>query len=66
MATQDKSIKSFTGARISNKQFKMYLATAKTPEERRAIKNLYLSEPLKVFAKNTEADDNALVTDLVK
>ena len=59
MAAQDKSIKSFIGSRISQKQYKLFLATAKTPEAKRAIKNLYLSEPLKVFAKNAEQADTA-------
>lgn len=62
MAKQDTSTKTFVGASISKKQFKRYLATAKTPAERAAIKSLYLSEPVKFYAKNVdvvEATDTA-------
>lgn len=54
----------FIGTRISAKQYKIFLATAKTPEERAAIKSLYLSPPLKFYSKNEEPEE--LKTDLIK
>ena len=66
MASQDKSVKSFIGTRISSKQFKMFLATAKTPAERKAIKSLCLGPPVQVFAKADVVEDNELKTDLIK
>lgn len=64
---QDKSIKTFVGSNISKKQFKTFLANAKTPAERRAIKNMVLGEPVKFFGKNVEAEDaNELKTNLTK
>lgn len=65
MAKQDSSIKTFSTRNVSTKQFKLYLATAKTPAERKAIKNLYLSEPLKFYGKQAVEDDT-LQTDLPK
>lgn len=60
-----KETKTYVGSRVSTKQYKRFLATAKTPEERRAIKSLYLSEPVKVFSKADAAEEaNPLVTDL--
>lgn len=66
MATQDKSIKSFIGTRISKKQYKHFLASAKTPEERRAIKDMVLGEPVKFYGKQIDQEENPLQTDLIK
>ena len=60
----DKSIKSYSGVRVSTKQFKRHLASANSSVEKQAIKNLYLGEPLKVFAKNMDNEDSSLVTDI--
>jgi hypothetical protein len=63
---QKENSNGFIGARISNKQYKIMLANATRPEERRAIKNLVLGEPVKVYTKDSEVDTNELKTDLIK
>jgi hypothetical protein len=65
MAQKENSGNGFIGTRISTKQFKIMLANATRPEERRAIKNLVLGAPVTVYAKDAEVD-NELKTDLIK
>lgn len=63
--TSKKEIKTFVGKRVSMKQYKLLLATAPTREAQRAIKRLWLSEPVKIFAKsNDEPDNSGVETDL--
>ncbi|WEM34447.1 hypothetical protein [Xanthomonas phage X1] len=62
---EKKDTKTYVGARISTKQFKRYLATAPTPEAKRAIKSLYLSEPVKFYSKaDLAAENEGVETDL--
>lgn len=52
-------IKSYTGARVNNRTFKRYLATAKTPEERAAIKSFVLGDDVQYYGKDGAPDDSA-------
>lgn len=54
MAKPEKTIDTYTGKRISAKQFKLFLAYAPNAVSRKAIKSLYLGEPVKVYAKNKD------------
>ena len=64
MAKQEKTIETYNGKRISAKQFKLYLAYAPNAASRKAIKSLYLGEPVKVYAKNKDEAASTLELDV--
>ncbi len=64
MAKKNEGIKTYTGGtNLSMKQIKMFMGQAKTAEERKAVKELALGEPLYYYGKQVD-EDNALQTDL--
>lgn len=49
-------IKTYVGGRISSSQFKIYLANAKTPAERAAIKSFVLGDDVQYFGKESDQE----------
>lgn len=54
--TKREGIKTFVGVRINPRQYKRFLAGAKTPAERAAIKSFVLGDDPQYFGKDTTAD----------
>ena len=52
-------IKNYVGKPIAQKQFKRFLAGAKTPAERAAIKSMILGDELQYFGKEEAVEATA-------
>lgn len=64
---ENTNVVGYVGTRISKRTYKRFLATARTNEERRAIKYLYLSAPLKYEPATKKAVDRATeISDAIK